>query len=188
MTTLQSPVVTLSYPHLWKPTPKAEGSAELVFSAVGLLNKQQMKSPAWKALLDAISEAWIKAAFPKLILGKSVKSPIRLCAEKENFPQEYEVFFNCWSKSRPGVVDTAKNYITDSNEVWAGQYVRFSLNPFSWEHSGKKGVSLGLNHVHDHQVVEGLESCLDGRKPEVPKESFDDEFPDDANADEDIDV
>ena len=46
MTTLQSPVCTLSYPHLWKPTPKAEGSTELVFSAVGLLNKQQMKSPA----------------------------------------------------------------------------------------------------------------------------------------------
>ena len=77
----------------------------------------------------------------------------------------------------------ARNHITDSNEVWAGQYVRFSLNPFSWEHSGKKGVSLGLNHV---QIIksEGLKR-LDGRKP--VEESFDDEF-DDANADEDIDV
>ena len=182
MAAIQSPVVTLSYPHLWKPTPKAEGSAELVYSAVGLLNKQQMKSPAWKALLDAI-QAESLAAFPKLILGKSVKSPIRQCAEKENFPQEYEVFFNCWSKSKPGVVDTGRNHITDSNEVWAGQYVRFSLNPFSWEHSGKKGVSLGLNHV---QIIksEGLKR-LDGRKP--VEESFDDEF-DDANADEDVDV
>lgn len=181
MAAIQSPVVTLSYPHLWKPTPKAEGSTELVFSAVGLLNDQQMKSPAWKALYAACEKASL-SAFPKLIFGKTVKSPFRSTEEKENFPEEYKIFFNCWSTTKPGIVDTARNHITDSNEVWAGQWVRFSLNPFSWEHSGKKGVSLGLNHV---QIIksEGLKR-LDGRKP--VEESFDDEF-DDANYD-DVDV
>ena len=64
MAAIQSPVVTLSYPHLWKPTPKAEGSAELVFSAVGLLNDQQMKSPAWAALKKAVAKRSPCGRFP----------------------------------------------------------------------------------------------------------------------------
>ena len=173
MATLQSPVVTLSYPHLFVPRPKAEGSPDLVYSAVGLLNPAQMKSPAWAALQAAV-EAESLRAFPKLLLGKGVKSPFNSTEDRENFPKEYKTFFNCWSKVRPGIVDTGRNHILDANEVWAGQYVRFSLNPFAWEHTGKKGVSLGLNHV---QIIksEGLKR-LDGRKP--VEEAFDDEYDD----------
>ena len=180
MALIQSCVGTLSYPHLFKPRPKAEGNPELVYSAVLLLSDQQMKSPAYKAMMQQF-EDFARKAFPKLILGKGLKTPFRSTEEKENFPPEYKIFFNAQSASRPGVVDTARNHILDSNDVWPGQLARFSLNPFAWEHSGKKGCSLGLQHV---QIIksEGMKR-LDGRKP--AEESFDDEF-DDANADEEV--
>jgi hypothetical protein len=176
MPALQTCVGTLSYPHLYKARPRAEGNPELVFSTVMLLNEQQMKSPSYAKFRAAVDE-FAKAAYPKLILGKGLVSPFRSVEEKENFPQEYKIFFNAWSKNAPGVVDNARNRINDSNEVWAGQHVRLFVNPFAWEHSGKKGISLGLQHV---QIVksDGLKR-LDGRKP--PEESFDDEFDDDAD-------
>lgn len=178
MPAIQTCVGTLSYPHLFKARPRAEGNPELVFSTVLLLDDRQMKAPTYKVFRDAV-EAFAKEAFPKLILGKSLQSPFRNCDEKENFPEEYKIFFNAWSKQAPGVVDNARNRILDSNEIWPGQHARLFVNPFAWEHSGKKGISLGLQHV---QIVksEGLKR-LDGRKP--PEESFDDEF--DA-ADEEI--
>jgi hypothetical protein len=178
---ITTPVGTLSYPHLFKSRPKAEGSPDLVFSTVLLFNEQQMKSPAWKAMMQAVEEV-AKAAYPKLILGKSLKSPLRLCEEKETFPKEYKYFFNAWSKVRPGVIDAGKNPIVDSDDVWGGQYARLSVDVYPWEHpTGGKGINLGLQHV---QIIrsEGLKR-LDGRKP--VEESFDDEF---DQADEDVDV
>ena len=179
MPAIQTCVGTLSYPHLYKARPRAEGNPELVYSCVLLLSPQQMKSPSYKAMRTAIDE-FAKASFPKLILGKGLVSPFRSCDEKENFPEEYDLFFNAWSKNQPGVVDNARNRINDSNEVWAGQHARLFINPFAWEHSGKKGISLGLQHV---QIVksEGLKR-LDGRKP--PEELFDDEF--DAGDEDDV--
>jgi hypothetical protein len=173
MPVLQTPVGTLSYPHLYKARPKAEGSPDLVFSTVLLFDDRQMKAPTFKPFMAAVEE-FARQAYPKLILGKGLISPFRDCDEKENFPKEYRMFFNAWSKVQPGVVDNARNHINDSNEVWAGQYARLSVNPFAWEHSGRKGISLGLQHV---QIVksEGLKR-LDGRKP--PEESFDDEYDD----------
>jgi Protein of unknown function (DUF2815) len=177
MPALQTCVGTISYPHLFKARPRAEGNPEMVYSTVLLLDDRQMKSPAYAEFKKAIDD-FARQAFPKLVLGKGLQSPFRLCEEKENFPQEYKIFFNAWSKNPPGVVDNARNRIADSNEVWAGQHARLFVNPFAWEHSGKKGISLGLQHV---QIVksEGLKR-LDGRKP--PEESFDDEF-DDAEDD-----
>jgi hypothetical protein len=179
MPIIQTPVGTLSYPHLFKARPKAEGSDTLVFSTVLLFNEQQMKSPAYKAMLAAV-DAVAKSAYPKLILGKSLKSPIRRCDEKENFPKEYIHFFNSWSLVKPGVIDVGRNPIVDSNDVWGGQYARLSVDIYPWEHpTGGKGVNLGLQHV---QIIksEGLKR-LDGRKP--PEESFDDEFDDSGDDD-----
>lgn len=174
MPAIQTPVGTLSYPHLFKPREKFEGATEKVYSAVLLFTAQQLKSPQMKELRDVV-EDMARTAFPKLILGKSCKTPFRNAKEKENFPEEYEVFINAWSNEKPGVVDAARNDIFDSGEVWPGQHARLAVAPFSYENSGNKGVSFYLHHV---QIVrsEGLKR-LDGKKP--PKDTFDDEFDDD---------
>jgi hypothetical protein len=174
MPAIQTPVGTLSYPHLFKPRERFKGATEKVYSAVLLFTPANMKSPPMKALRDEV-DSLARTAFPKLILGKTVRSPFRVAAEKENIPEEYEIFINAWSNEKPGVVDAARQDIMDSNDVWPGQHARFVLAPFSYENSGNKGVSFYLHHV---QIVrsEGLKR-LDGRK--AAKDAFDDEYDDD---------
>jgi hypothetical protein len=173
MPAIQTPVGTLSYPHLFKPVDKFQNATEKVYRAVLLFTSAQVKSPPMKPLREEV-ESLARTAFPKLILGKSVKSPFRNAHEKENFPDEYEMFISAWCNEKPGVIDAQRQDIMDSGDVWPGQHARFVLAPFSYDNSGNKGVSFYLHHV---QIVrsEGLKR-LDGRKP--AKEAFDDEFDD----------
>ena len=47
-------------------------------------------------------------------------------------------------------------------QVWAGQLVRANVTPFAWLNSGKRGVSLGLNHI---QIIRTDTPRIDGRAP-----------------------
>jgi hypothetical protein len=177
MPAIQTAVGTLSYPHLFKPAARSKapavGGVEVpkVYSAVLLFDAKQIKSTAYRILVDAVEDL-VRTSFPKGILGKSIRSPFRDCDEKENFPDGYETFISAWSNEKPGVVDNQREDILDSGDVWAGQWARFAVAPFSYENSGNRGVSFYLHHV---QIVrsEGLKR-LDGRK--AAQESFDKEY------------
>jgi hypothetical protein len=172
MSVIKTPVGTLSYPNFYVPRERVQSNGEKVFSGVLLFTSQQAKSEQWKAMTQAI-EALVRASFPKLILGKGVRSPIRRCDEKDDnpFPDGCEFFINAWSKQKPGVVDVALNDILDSSGVWPGQLARFSVTPFAYEKQGNKGVSFALENV---QIVksEGMKR-LDGRKSAADR--FDDD-------------
>jgi hypothetical protein len=72
-----------------------------------------------------------------------------------------DVFIQPWSKNKPGIVDADREDILLPEEVWSGQLVRANIVPFAWTHTGKRGVSFGLNHV---QVIESEgRQRLDGR-------------------------
>jgi hypothetical protein len=171
MASFQTPVGTLSYPHVFKARAMP-GSEDKKFSAVLLFSPTALKTPAWQNLSRAVEEL-AKQSFPKLILGRSLRSPFRLVADRQDsFPKGYEIFITASTTSRPGVVDAQRQDILDSADVWPGQHARFSVNPFSYDVQGNKGISLGLQHV---QIVksQGLER-LDGRKS--AQDSFDAEF------------
>jgi hypothetical protein len=173
MSTLQTAVGTLSYPHLFKPREKAKGATEKVYSAVLLFDAKQVKSPQYQAMVKEV-ENLARTAFPKGILGRSLRTPFRDAHEKDNFPPEYDVFINAWSNEKPGIVDAQRNDIFDSGEIWPGQQARFVIAPFTYENSGNKGVSFYLHHV---QIVRS-EGCkrLDNRKS--AQEAFDAEYDD----------
>jgi hypothetical protein len=170
MTLIKTSVGTLSYPHFFTPRERALGNTNKVYSGVLLFTPQNMKSPAYKEMKEVI-EKQAAASFPKLILGRTVRTPIRKADEKENIPDEFETFINAWSKERPGLVDSDLNYILDSNDVWPGQWARFSVVPFAYDKNGNKGIGL---YLHNVQIVrsEGLKR-LDGRKGAA--ETFDDD-------------
>jgi hypothetical protein len=173
MAVIKTPVGTLSYPTFYAPRERAKGNGEKVYSGVLLFTEQTMKGEAYKSMVKAVEEL-ARSSFPKLLLGKSVRSPFRRCDEKGEdnpFPPEYVTFINAWSKSKPGVVDNARNDILDSNDVWPGQMARFAISPFAYDQQGNKGVSFGLENV---QIVKsaGLKR-LDGRKAAADR--FDDD-------------
>lgn len=161
MATLNTPYGTLAFPHLFQPKPRAEGG-EPVFSATIIHSPAQQQSPAYKALQDACIDAARKEWGEKINL-REIRMPFRDAAEKSgkyNGFEEGHIFLNPWTKDKPGIVNSLRQDVLLPEEVWAGQLVRFNVTPFAWTNSGKKGVSLALNHV---QIIKGDMPRIDGR-------------------------
>jgi hypothetical protein len=75
------------------------------------------------------------------------------------------------SKNKPVIVDSFRNEITDSSEVYSGCYGRAAINFYGYNSNGKKGISAGLLSVqklHDGEPFGTVGSAND----------FDDDFKD----------
>lgn len=160
MANLNTPYATLSFANIFTPRPRSEGG-EPVFSCSLIFDPQQQKSPAYKALKDAAAAA-ARNEWGDKIDFKTVKMPFRDAGEKSyDGYHPGHTFISPWSKNKPGVVDANRQDVLLPDEVWSGQLVRANVSPFAWTHSGKKGVSFGLNHL---QIVKSEgQQRLDGR-------------------------
>jgi hypothetical protein len=142
MNAINTPYATLSFQNIFTPRPRAE-SGPAVYSCSLIFDPAQQKSPQYKAMQDACIAAARK---------------------------EWGDNISPWSKNKPGVVDVNRQDVLLPEEVWSGQLVRANITPFAWTHTGKKGVSFGLNHIQIIQS-EGRQR-LDGRP--TAKAAFDD--------------
>src|SRR5262245_61080652 len=161
MVALNTPYATLHFPNVFTPRPRAEGG-DPVYNCALSFDPAQQKSAQYKALQDACIAAARKEWGDNVNL-KSVQMPFRDAGEKAHIDGFYpgHTYISPWSKNKPGIVDTNRQDILLPDEVWAGQLVRGNVTPFAWSHTGKKGVSIGRNHL---QVIqsEGRQR-LDGR-------------------------
>jgi hypothetical protein len=160
MPAINTPYATLSFQSLFTPRPRAEGGPA-VYQCALIFDRTQQKSPKFKALRDACVEA-ARKEWGDRIDFKTVKMPFRDAGEKsyEGY-HAGDVFIQPWSRNKPGIVDKDREDILLPEEVWSGQLVRANVVPFAWTHTGKRGVSFGLNHV---QVIESEgRQRLDGR-------------------------
>jgi hypothetical protein len=160
MAHLLTPNATLSFPVLFAPKPRSEGSKP-VYSCALLFDKKAQASAEYKAMQSACIDA-AKAKFGANVNLKSLTFPFRDAGEKDYSGYEDGLtYINPWSEQRPGVVDARVQDVIDPSLVYAGMTVRASIAPFAWSNSGKKGVSFGLNHLQ--LVKEG--DRIDGRIP-----------------------
>ena len=169
MSSLNTPYATLSFVNAFTPRPRAEGTPP-VFSCSLIFDKEQQKDPAFKALKDAVIAAAQKE-WGTNFNQKQLVSPFRDAGEKTYAGYlPGHVYISPWSKNKPGVVDSRRQEIELPEQVWSGQLVRANVTPFAWQHTGRRGISFGLNHL---QIIrsEGRDR-LDGR----PKagDAFDD--------------
>jgi hypothetical protein len=139
--------VRLSYANLFEPRAKLSGegeeySASLIF---------EPDNPSLKTLTEAVQAKAVEAFGPKAKsqLGKTLRNPIRDAdAEGKDDPAYAgKLFINVRSKRRPQVVDRQKMPVIDEEECYSGCYANVSLSVFSYDTSGSKGVSAGLNNV-----------------------------------------
>ena len=165
--------VIASYVTLEKPQPPAPG-ADPRYSIVGVVPRDALTSPQMKKLKEACIRA-AEAKFGKK-LPSNLKMPFRPNTDRDVAPftdHPDGVFFNAWSKNRPGVVDKDREEILDYSEVWSGQVIRMSVTPFAYDNSGNKGVSLGLNNI---QILKADAPRMDGRKPAASEFEDGEEF------------
>lgn len=159
-TIITGPVIC-SFPVLAAPRPPAPG-AEPRFSVVCVLSGKQMQEEWFKKLKARCQEVATEKFGANKLNG--LRSPFRPNTERDVEPfasLEDGVFFNAWTKTRPGMVDAKVNEIMDAKEIYSGAIIRVSLTPFAYENSGNKGVSLGLNNI---QLLRTDTPRFDGRR------------------------
>jgi|SRR5262252_867219 len=174
MASLVTPVGILSFPVLFSPRPRA-ANQEPVYACSILFDQDAQRSPQYQALRAAVLEEIDN----KNGIGKSkdkqfmqgVRSPFRPCNEKpyKGYDIPGGIFISPWTKTKPGIVDAVRNEVMLAEDVWAGQLVRASVNPFWYHNSGNRGVSFGLNNL---QICRTDGERLDGRR--AAKEEFGD--------------
>lgn len=152
-----TPKGILSFPNLFSPKPRSEG-AEPCYSCAILFDADARATKEYKALEDACVRV-AQEKFGKDVKMSTVTMPFRDGNEKDYAGYPGTMFISPWTKQKPGVVDKNVEPIIDPSEVYAGNVVIASVTPFAWTASGRKGVSLGLQHV---QVVKAGER-IDGR-------------------------
>lgn len=173
MANVKTPVGVLSFPTLFTPRPRAQGG-DPVYSCNLLINAEGLKSPEWlalrRAVADVIDEKWGVGKAKDADFVRKLRMPWRPCSEKsyKGYDLPGGMYIAPWSNNRPGIVDARLQEILTAAEVWPGQLVRLSVNPFAYANSGNQGVSLGLNNV---QICRTDGERLDSRRE--AKEDFD---------------
>lgn len=113
----------------------------------------------FKILKDAVAQCAREKWGNKI--PSNLRSPFRDAGEKDYAGyEEGFIFINAWTKTAPGVVGPNREDILDANDVWAGQLMRASVNPFAYDSSGNRGVAFGLENV---QIGKFDMPRLDGR-------------------------
>ncbi len=163
---VKTPKFRVSFPKVFKAeVNKLSGKAE--FSVVALFPKGADLSALEKAAESVKADRWgnDKAKWPK-----NLKSPFRDQGEKVrddgSLPVAHEkgaVFMNFKSKEKPGVVDQNVQPVMEESEFYAGCWAIASVNAYSYDQAGNKGVSFGLNNL---QKVKDDESFSGKPTPE----------------------
>jgi len=172
---LITPIGLLSFPHLFVPQPRLN-NPEPVYQASLIIPPEGQKTAEYTALKNAALEA-CKTKFGSRMndpafVGR-LRSPFRDAGEKSNLAgyEPGHVFLNCWSKFPPGVVGPQRQQML-KEDVFAGQFARFSVNPYAYDQLGNVGVAFGLNNVQITKVSGPEIKRLDNRRS--AEESFGD--------------
>lgn len=137
-----------SYIHVWEAASIGD-DGDKKFSVSCIIPKSD------KTTTDKVKEA-IKAAYTSGITSKfngkkpaSWKNPLRDGDTDRTEDDAYQnsFFINASAKTRPGVVDKARQPITDQEEFYSGCYGYVSINFYPFNAKGNVGVAAGLNNV-----------------------------------------
>lgn len=139
-----TPMFRASYAHLFKPQTNDEGKE--VYSVVMVFEPDEDLSE-----LKKLAKRAKIAKFGKDFKGK-VKSPFRKGTEEEFDLEKNPVYRDKVIVSarsygeQPSIVDTKRQPIIDSKEVYSGSYGIAYISAYAYEFKGNRGVSFGLEH------------------------------------------
>lgn len=146
-----------SYVHVWEASSIGdEGEKKISVSCI--IPKSDKKT------IEAVKVA-IKAAYEAGITSKfngrkpaNWKNPLRDGDTDRMDDEAYQnaFFVNASCKTRPGVVDKARQPITDQDDFYSGCYGWVSVNFYPFNAKGNVGVAAGLNNVMKGKDGESL--------------------------------
>ena len=166
-----------SYANVWQPksinggTPKYSVSLIIPKTDTDTVNKVKASI---QAAYDE-GESKLKGSGNSVPSLSVIKTPLRDGDLERPDDEAYKnaYFINANSSTAPGVVDADRQPIIDTSEVYSGVYGRASINFYSFNSNGNKGIACGLNN---------LQKIKDG-EPLGGKSRAEDDF---ADADDDF--
>lgn len=175
MSTLITPAFRISYPNLWKPR-KNELNGKDEYSCVALFPKGEDLTELIQLAQVAIVDMW---GADKKKWPSNFRNPFRDQGEKTKqlddgtsfLPEGLEegaIFLNLKSQHKPGVVDQQVQPILNPAEIYAGCWCRASVNAFTYDQKGNRGVSFGLvniQKVKDDDPLSGRSTPQDDFQP-----------------------
>ena len=136
----------LSYTHLLEKYI-SEGETEGKYQTNVLIPKNEKKTvKAIEQAIEAAKQAGIVSKWSGKV-PKKCEMPLRDGDDKGDEIYEGHFYVNAKCKTKPGVVDKAKQPITDEEEIYSGMWAYVSVTFFAYDVNGNKGVACGLNNV-----------------------------------------
>lgn len=153
--------VRVNYPNLFVPNRLENQEAR--YSLTILIPKSDIATI--ENIQNAICESKVQLFEKYNEIPDNVKTPLRDgdIEKPENKAYAGHYFINATSKFKPGIVDRFLNNIHDSSEIYAGCYIRASLNFYPYSNKNICGVGCGINNV---QKISDGEPIITNPRPE----------------------
>lgn len=144
-------ICTFSYLNCWDS--KAVNGGTPKYSVSLIIPKSDKRTiEAVKAAIQAAYEEGqgkLKGNGKSVPALKALKTPLRdgdlERPDDEAYKDSY--FVNANSTTAPGIVDADRQPILDRSEMYSGVKGRASINFYSYNVNGNKGIAAGLNHL-----------------------------------------
>lgn len=148
---ITGPATRWSYANVWDPKSINGGAPK--YSVSLIIPKSDTKTV--EKIQAAIQAAYEEGQSKLKGNGKSVpafsvlKTPLRDGdMERPDDPAYADSYFiNANSATAPGIVDADRNPIMERSEVYSGVYGRASINLYTFNSNGNKGIACGLNNL-----------------------------------------
>ncbi len=150
--------VRFSYVHVFEPSAM-EGQTDKKYSVSLIIPKTDtVTRDKVLAAIEVAKEIGKTKKFGGKIPTVNFKLPLR---DGDVDRPEHPEYAGCWflnasSKTKPGIVDINRVPIVDTTEVYSGAYGRASVNFYSFNSNGSKGIACGLNHIQKLEDGEPL--------------------------------
>lgn len=146
-----------SFLKVFTPEAMEEGGEKKYSVSLIIPKSDTVTIAALKGAIEAAKEIGKSAKFAGKIPA-GIKMPLRdgdvERPDDEAYANSY--FVNATCKTKPGVIDKAKNPITDPADLVSGDYGRASVNFYAFNTKGNKGIACGLNNLQKLETGEPL--------------------------------
>ena len=132
----------LGYVRVWEPQPDDFGNS--FYSCCVMVPKKDSKTlkKIETAVQAAITAKWGSKK------PKGLKLPLR-DGDEEKDGEEFAgmMFFNCKTKSKPGLIDARREEVLEEDRIYSGVWGKVNVNFYAFDRSDGKGVAVGLNAI-----------------------------------------
>lgn len=166
MKVITGPETRWSYANVWEAKSINGGTPKFSVSLIVPKSDTTTVSKI-KAAIEAAyheGEAKLKGNGKSVPPLAAIKTPLRDGdSERPDDPAYANAYFiNANSATAPGIVDADRNPVLIRSEVYSGVYGRASINFYSFNSNGNKGIACGLNNlqkVRDGEPLGGKTSA-----------------------------